>query len=100
LCKSGEHKNNKNHKGRVSFVDQNNITVAKDLKEPYSKGEGVVASILNGGKHYTAICSAFKMQNAIGGVITLESDQPMTMNLLPDEGFGFQKNVFKGELEF
>ena len=40
------------------------------------------------------------MQNAIGGVITLESDQPMTMNLLPDEGFGFQKNVFKGELEF
>lgn len=100
LCKPGEHSNNKNHKGRISYVDSDNIAVAKDLKIPYSKGEAAAACMMSGGKHYTAVCSAFNMSDAIGGTITLESDHPMTMRMLPEEGAGYIKKVFKGEFEF
>lgn len=36
----------------------------------------------------------------IGGVLTVESDQALIVQQLPDEGSGFLKQVFSGSFEF
>jgi len=94
LCKAGE------HSGRATGVDETNIVNQKELKEAFRPIEGVANGIITGAKPYTVVVSCFDRSMPIGGTLTLESDAPMLLKPLPEEGAGFIKQVFSGSFEF
>ena len=78
-------------------MDEKNIANPKELREKYSTDEATSHCILQGAKHYTAVVSSFKRGDVIGGTITLETDIPMIIRQLPEEGAGMVKQVFSDE---
>jgi hypothetical protein len=88
ICKSGESETAKGHRGRVHDVNEKNIANPKELKLPYTS-DAVSTGRLPASKPYTAVLSAYKRADPLGGTLTLESDVPMVFQMLHEEGTGF-----------
>jgi len=89
LCKSSEAGNSKNHLGRIFNINEKIIVDINNQSDAYrAGGEYSLQSKLIGGKTYTLVISTFDMNYPLGGSLSIESDFPLIIKKVPDEGLG------------
>lgn len=101
LCKSSESGNSKNHFGRIFHINEKIMVDINNLNDAYrAGGEYSLQSKLIGGKTYTLVVSTFDMNYALGGTLSIESDFPLIIKKVPEEGLGNFKQVFNDSWNF
>ena len=89
LCKSSEAGNSKNHLGRIFHINEKIMVDVNNLNDAYrAGGEYSLQSKLIGGKTYTLVVSTYDMNYPLGGNLTIESDYPLIIKKVPDDGLG------------
>ena len=91
LVKAGESDNSKGHRGRVHHTDEKSMANPKEHMDPYKKNEAVSQCVLNGGKMYSLLVSGYDRNDPLGGTLTVESDHPLLVRQLTQEGHGMVK---------
>ena len=66
--------------------------------EMYTPQINHLKTMLDANKFYTVVLSAFDLVTKMGGLLTLESNWPMKIEPLPQEGYGLHKIDINGVL--
>jgi len=87
-------------RNRITYPTEESL-FDKSLKQSYYKpGACHLHYNLPPNDFYTVLVSTFKLDQSLGGTLTFESDQPLIIKELPQEGAGLHKTIIKDEWDY
>ena len=81
---------------RISTINDETVVHMAQKKEPYKPQTNHVRFMLNPEEYYTLVLSSFESGGDLGGILTIESNQPINLRTIGAEGQGMFAQKING----